>query len=168
MRRVFQTIIDSNKGNCMQATIASLLDLILDEVPHFITHKNWGEIYIDFLEKKGFEEVAILYNPNRGIFTHGAPNATLPEFQINRLKEYDGVNGLFYASIYSPKYYSNEVSEGQRKTHAVLIDKDYNVVHDPNPYNKGIAYPEADVLKYNGVLQVWIIQKKKVKSSPAF
>ncbi|ASX98777.1 hypothetical protein SEA_COLUCCI_108 [Arthrobacter phage Colucci] len=35
---------DGTPGNCFQACVASLLELPLEDVPHFITHEDWWEV----------------------------------------------------------------------------------------------------------------------------
>jgi hypothetical protein len=63
---------------------------------------------------------------------------------------------LFFASVLSPKYFN--YTSGFTATHAVLIDKDYNIVHDPNPaYQEILNYPLANLLGYNGILDVYLI-----------
>lgn len=42
MKKVFQTIVDKDHGNCMQAVVASLFELELDDVPNFIEMESWG------------------------------------------------------------------------------------------------------------------------------
>lgn len=42
MKRVFQQIIDRNKGDCFSACLASILELKIEEVPKFMWHfKNY-------------------------------------------------------------------------------------------------------------------------------
>lgn len=41
-------------GNCLQAAVASLLDLDLDEVPHFIEYDDWEERLVDFCMAHGY------------------------------------------------------------------------------------------------------------------
>jgi hypothetical protein len=47
MSEVTQTILHDDPqgriGNCLQAAVASLLDLPLDDVPHFAEHGDWLE-----------------------------------------------------------------------------------------------------------------------------
>lgn len=45
---------EGRKGNCMQAGIASLLELSLEEVPHFIEQENWWEFTKNWLLQKGY------------------------------------------------------------------------------------------------------------------
>lgn len=58
MREVTQTILHSDPsgrpGNCLQAAVASLLDLDLDEVPHFVEHDDWLERLRDFCIAHGY------------------------------------------------------------------------------------------------------------------
>lgn len=58
MHQVTQTILHGDPsgrpGNCLQAAVASLLDLALDEVPHFIEHDEWEEQLRDFCLAHGY------------------------------------------------------------------------------------------------------------------
>jgi hypothetical protein len=151
---VYQTIVDAGKGNCMQAAVASLFEMQLDEVPNFIELDNPNHVFLQMALDKGYDVLGSLYN---------YPNSEYSS--IHRLKDKDliGIKGLFYASVYSPKYYDKEkgINRMQQVTHAVLIDKNYNIVFDPNPNYKGLLkYPEADVLGYNGILNVTMINEK--------
>ena len=48
--------------------------------------------------------------------------------------------------------------------HAVLIDNNFNIVHDPNPNYKGILkYPLADILGYNGIIKVDGFKKMRIR-----
>lgn len=40
MKPVYQTILSGPNSNCMQATIASILELDIDQVPNFIEHRG--------------------------------------------------------------------------------------------------------------------------------
>ncbi len=49
---------------------------------------------------------------------------------------------------------------GTSCTHAVIIDKNYNIVHDPNHNNEGLSsYPMAEELGYNGIINIYLINK---------
>lgn len=58
MREVTQTILHEEgaaiPGNCLQAAVASLLDLDLDAVPHFIVHDDWLARLIAFGRDHGY------------------------------------------------------------------------------------------------------------------
>lgn len=58
MREVTQTILHGDPsgrpGNCLQAAVASLLHLPLDDVPHFVEHEDWLERLRDFCLAHGY------------------------------------------------------------------------------------------------------------------
>lgn len=58
MSEITQTITvgdgSGRLGNCLQAAVASLLDLPLDEVPHFAEIDDWNGAFDDFAEQHGF------------------------------------------------------------------------------------------------------------------
>jgi hypothetical protein len=143
MKKIYQTIIDPDHGNCMQAAIASLFNKNLEEVPNFIElDDNWFSVMCEFIESQGYTVEGTVYN-NAEVYD-------LKE-EVNR---YTGVNGLFYAGVHSPKYHK------QGGTHAVLVDRELNIVFDPNPgYATIDSYPYADEMGYNGVIDVLLINK---------
>jgi len=161
MLKVYQTIVDKEHGNCMQAAIASLFEKKLEEVPNFIEYKNgWAEPLFEFLKKVGYNYDGILYNMNfnrlRGYYEY--KNKT----KFYKLKKYDGVNGYFCASVLSPKYYVKGDKECYFTTHAVIIDRNLNIIHDPNPeYHNIKEYPESKFLKYKGIIDIYMINKYK-------
>jgi hypothetical protein len=98
------------------------------------------------VESRGYEHVGDLYNGE----------TVADKYSVKNITKYKGVDGFFYASVMSPKYYKDGVG------HAVVCDKDLNIVHDPNPNNKGIkTYPNADKIGHNGIRQIWLFEKKK-------
>ena len=160
MIKVYQTIIHNGHGNCMQAAFASLFNLSLDAVPNFkeLGH-DWHKGMFDLIKEQGYDYQGCLYNYNKWRIINkreGVPTAKGLRSRSYKLKEMEGVNGYFYASVYSPKYYNP--NDKPPTTHAVIIDKDLNIVHDVNPENGGvICYPEAKKLKFNGILDVYVI-----------
>lgn len=165
MTPVFQTIIDQNHGNCLQAAIASLFDMKLEEVPHFTEQKEWYHVFSDFLKTQGIhpyphslhnKKYEMLMHPTRECFKEGgwyAPSIITP----GKLQKHSGINGYFYAKVCSPAFFKWD----DRIMHAVIIDRDFNVAHDPNPDNKNILkYPFADLIGYNGVTSIELINEK--------
>ena len=144
MKKVFQKIIDPQHGDCMQAVFASLFELQLEEVPAFIElgDKWWSEI-LKFIEQQNCSFKGYLYNGYD----------VIPEGHIRNIKYLTGVDGLFYAVVKSPKFHE------QGGTHAILVDKDCNIIHDPNPEYQNIKYPNSDEIGYNGVVEIWIIER---------
>jgi hypothetical protein len=168
MNKVYQTIIGSNKsevrGNCMQAAIASLFEMELNDVPNFIEYdSNWFDEMYKFLQENGYEYNGTLYNYKKFQLESDEPldvDADEWNKKLERIKDMDGIDGLFFASVLSPKYYVKE--DLPHCTHAVIIDKNFNIVHDVNKGYVDIEkYPESDFLGYNGIIDVWLIEKQK-------
>lgn len=142
MKKVFQKVLnDPGHGDCMQAVFASLFDMELEEVPPFI---EFGDEYFDkileFIDSKGYQY--------EGCCVNGDDNA----FDIIHNEE--GVNGYFYAVVNSPKFYTIG------GTHAIVVDRELNIVHDPCPDYQDFKYPYAEELGYNGIVMVLLINKK--------
>lgn len=55
MKKVYQRIIDPNKGDCFKCCIASLLELDYDEVPNFVEQEDWFGDAIDFCKEHGYD-----------------------------------------------------------------------------------------------------------------
>jgi len=156
MIKVYQTIIDKDHGNCMQAAIASLLELPLEAVPHFKEEKSWFGSMYKFLRELGYDIDGTLYNRTDGLISGTLMKKY--EDRFNDIKEMEGVGGFFYAGVYSPKYYTLAEHRKDSVTHAVIIDKDFNIVHDVNPeYAELNKYPYADEIGYNGIQDIMMI-----------
>lgn len=155
MIRVMQTIsAPENKeepaksGNCLQAATASILEIPLDDVPHFLSFGNlWWEKYCEYFFSIGYRVVKYISNPRRLGY--------LGEDEFNIIQDMPGINGYFMGTVLSPRFYN---FDNLHATHAVIIDKDYNIVHDPY-YPPETVYPHADRLGYNGIVGIDIIEK---------
>lgn len=167
MIKTYQTIIDKGHGNCMQAAIASLFNITLEAVPNFIEYKDgWFSPLWEFLQSQNYSYQGMLHNKNYSKLLHPTDDCfkvinyhKKSTLTLTNLKNETGVNGLFFASVLSPKYCN--LNDGFHSTHAVIIDKKCNIVHDPNPeYNSILKYPLADLIKYNGIIDVFIINPK--------
>lgn len=155
MVKVYQTIVDKGKGNCMQAAMASLFDLELKDVPNFIEFENWFHPFYQFITENGYDYRGMLYNN----WNHDIDKVKNKPCRFNEIKRMNGVNGLFFASVYSPKYYNP--NDTHKTGHAVIIDQNFNIVHDPNPEYKNLEkYPLADEMGYNGIKDIFMIEKK--------
>lgn len=55
---VNQTITDKGRGDCFRAAVASVLDLEILQVPHFILFEGhkWHMVFLRFIESLGWEE----------------------------------------------------------------------------------------------------------------
>lgn len=165
MKEVYQTIVDKNNGNCLQAATASLFELPLESVPHFISFgDDWFKMYYEFLWSLGYEHSHFAYNP----YYEKLKGEVLDEKHFNRAEErwknhlqetkkLDSVDGLFLATVCSPKYFSLE--DKQFTTHAVLVNTNMEIVFDPNKDYTGLKkYPYADELGSNGVTTVYVVE----------
>ncbi|MAO65073.1 MAG: hypothetical protein CL666_08735 [Balneola sp.] len=137
MKKVYQTIVDSEDGNCAQAAIASLFGKELEEVPNFVEYRErYTEKLLDYFEVQGYPNATVV-----GVKRHE------PDL-INKAIALDsGVGGFFYASIHSMTY------EGG--THAVVVDSKLNVVHDPNPNQRALGLGRMQVVSMvfpNGIV----------------
>ena len=61
MKPVYQTILSGPLANCLQASLASLLEVSLEDVPNFNTYSDseWYQAYIIWLENRGLGIVSI-------------------------------------------------------------------------------------------------------------
>lgn len=136
---VDQQIVDSGRGDCQRAAVASILELEIEQVPHFrlFGDSTWWHVYYYFMLACGWEYMGQHF-PNR-----------------SKLESVDSVNGLFQACVPS-RTYPPEMGI----THAVLIDINGVVVHDPHP-NK--LYQGENVLE-SGALKYWYVFKPVKKN----
>lgn len=157
MTPVFQTIISGTEGNCMQAAIASLLDLKLEEVPNFKESGHlWMQDIYKFLWDRGYEYHGSIRNPK--------DFGSWGEDCMDKIAEKSpGLNGYYFGIVYSPSFadFSNFNTNAHVITHAVIVDANCNIIHDPNPNNNGrVVYPGHLRLGHNGVLDVFMIEKR--------
>jgi hypothetical protein len=129
MIKVFQTIVDKDKGNCEQAVIASLLNLSLEDVPNFIEYRKSGQYdktVMGWLHKKGYCACTI------GKDRHGVK-------KLKEIAKFDGgFDGFFYAVVPSQTY--------KDITHAVVADINLKIVHDPNPNLRALKLKSKDII----------------------
>ena len=165
MKKIFQTIIDKTEGNCIQAAIASLLNKTLDEVPdlkNIESGKSWFGVLYEFLKDCGYEFDGTWYN-HKDMNLRSGKDYRRTEFKDLNLP---GVDGYFFATVYSPIYHDFTDIKNPQVTHAIIVDKDFNIIHDPNPLNKGMSsYPFHDLIGCNGIINILMISKKIQKYS---
>lgn len=150
----FNSFNDENPGNCWQAVIASLLELPLEQVPHFAAEKYMHKVEREFLLSHGYRYERTLRNP----YCLGYKGDDL----FWTLKKLKGIKGYFSAMVYSPKYFHRDMLFGVDTipAHAVIVDQELNFVHDPNPaYADLKEYPLAVQVGYRGIIAIDIISK---------
>lgn len=127
MTPINQSIVDKGDGDCFRAAVASVLDLSLEQVPHFIRYgEDWFKMYWHFIKYFGWDYA--------GNCSPGAKRGIKPE---------DSLNGYFLATVPSATF------EGV--THSVIMDIHGIIVHDPNPnkYYQGKSKEEANVILWH-------------------
>ncbi len=103
-------------GNCLQAAVASLMELPIEAVPHFVLYDDWLPGFVKFLKQEGYD-----FNGTHD-FQH------IKSWQG---VEFKGVDG--YAIV---------VGKSIRNVMHCVIYKDGEMVHDVHPSNAGIIAPE--------------------------
>lgn len=143
MKKVYQTIVDSEIGNCMQAVVASLFEIELDSIPNFVEHENWGELFDQVYTDNGYPDYIYFDTRNLSLKL------------IKNILEHDkGINGFFYATV------ASQTLKGI--THAVVIDKNCNIVHDPNPNQLALKLNWSDVQQIRTHSHNWSIRENKL------
>lgn len=165
MKPVYQTIFCNVKGNCYAAIIASLLEKTLEDVPNFIEQEDCHKAVCDFLQPLGYSYCQYLVNGNR----RDESKYQFDFFQ-KELPLIGSINGYYDAVVYSPNFFDMEkyISNPNYEPvcHAVIVDKNFNIVHDPNPnYEKIDKYPLANEVGYNGVIGIVLWKKADIIST---
>lgn len=136
MKPVKQQIVDQGRGDCMRATVASLLELEIEAVPHFILHgTRWHNIFVSFLEACGWNWEGLMNYSETG------PNI---------LKKEDSIDGYFYTVVPSKNF--------ENTWHAVVMDMNGVIVHDPSPRE---GYVNENVLETGSIVAWHRFSKKK-------
>ena len=167
MKKVYQRIDDPRHGDCYKCAIASILDLDYEDVPHFIEFgDDWLLEAQKFFKEHGYDytgkelynpKVMFLENPTENVWEDKEPH--VPSTFI-ALKKDMGINGLFLASVYSPKY-TTPNEHPIDHLHSVLCDIDFNIIFDPQPaYKDVVNYPYSRLIDYNGIRSIGIIKKQ--------
>lgn len=121
MKPVQQTIIDKDKGNCLSACLASLLELPLEEVPNFVWHfkNNFGDAVQLWLRARGFAWLRIRMPKEI---------KTGDDIRFHALPEV-----LCLATGKSPRgdYFHSVVGR-------ITGGHNFELVHDPHPSGKGL------------------------------
>lgn len=143
MKKIFQTIVDPGKGNCMQAVTASLFEKELDEVPNFIEYgQDWFEELWKYYKSQGYGWPMC--------FNIGNKKKDL-EVARKALKYDGGINGFFDGTVKSQTF--------KDVYHAVVVDSNLNIVHDPNPNQKALLLGPKDVVTVYTVKNNWHISE---------
>lgn len=161
MKAVYQQIVDHEHGDCWKAAVASVLELNYDDIPILDpSTPNYFLMCRMFMGKMDLVIDRILWNGN-------LEGDISKEVDFTNLKDFSGFNGFFLATVASPAFHNPGMSAYMNvmsgNGHSVVIDKDFNIVHDPNPNNRGLKkYPFADQIGHNGVVAVELYRKQRL------
>ncbi len=130
LKKVFQTTVKRGSGDCARAAMATLFGKELDEMPQFFPDRNQALEIMNYFQGEGYEPT---------YFNRKFDDKKITKPTIEEVAKYDGgVNGYFYASVPSQTF------EGG--SHAVIVDIDLNIVHDPNPNQLALKLKPEDVV----------------------
>lgn len=115
---VYQEVLNDGNGDCLRAAIASLLEVPLSAVPNFmdLPHNSDEEFWINFyafLGVFGYSDYPYFVGDKKWIF--------------DNLDGYS-INGGTLVLVQD---------WGMDVLHAVCVDKEGTIIHDPNPNSKG-------------------------------
>jgi len=138
LKPVNQTLVDEEFGDCIRACLASILDLDIDAVPNFVRFNDrWMIVFWSYINVLGYQ-----------FYGTGWPKSeSKPNGHI--ISECPNVDGFVIASVPSRSF------EGG--SHAVVMNINGLVVHDPNPKR---AWEGINVLE-TGDLICWMQVGKK-------
>lgn len=118
MKPIFQTIIDPLQGNCLQAAVASLMDLPLEAVPHFTA--GFGAWRVEMRE-----------------FLHGHKlNWLNLPFYDDALAQTFARNNPQLCCFCLLEVASFHFAETKHCVVGLIAEGKLSVVHDPNPKNQ--------------------------------
>ncbi len=138
MQPVFQTTVSKEDGDCTRACIASLLDLPIDAVPHFMRFatprfkNDWFGVLKHFLLSIGYD-----------CYGTGFPHS-------HKIKEYS-IDGFVVGSVPSKTF--------ENIGHSVVVNSKGICIHDPNPNKKW----KGVNVKKSGDLKHWLLISQKGK-----
>lgn len=120
MQRQFVNLATGQQGDCLRAVVASLLELDLDNVPHFVQEDvdggpNWWQHLTMWLDQRGYK--IYFLDPE---IPHLAP----------RPGEH------YYAVGPSPR---GVIADGVYTTWHAVVYRDEQLAHDPHPDGTGIV-----------------------------
>lgn len=109
MKPTDQTVFGYPDGNCLPACLASILEVPLEEIPHF-GDEGWFERFNDWLRPQGLYAYLVAW------------------------AEWWAPEGIYILSGLSPR----AEAEGKEYLHAVVA-RGWEIIHDPHPSREGLS-----------------------------
>ena len=113
MKPVSQTVFGNDKGNCLAACFASVLEIPIEKVPNYIGYENWFEKFDNFVAEHGYR-----------IFW----------YKMKKENEYEDILGFTAKNCYLIACGKSPRGDFD---HCVIY-KNGEMAHDPHPSNGGI------------------------------
>lgn len=120
MKKVLQTDITSEKGNCFSACVSSILELDINDVPNVRQDFAWFQIMDEFASKYGYSL----------LFIHRIDYVRYDKGEWRK-------NAYIIASGASPRF--------ENVMHSVVYQND-EMVHDPHPDGTGLGGTPDDYI----------------------
>ncbi len=126
MKPVKQTLFEPGKGNCFAVCVASLLEMPLEDVPHFLVdypNQDWWEVFQTWLGDRNLFAIEVTLKENEAVLA-GLPCGT-----------HCMITGK------SPRHDCLHAVVGKVRRFGAKMFWDY--IHDPHPDNTMIVgYPK--------------------------
>ena len=140
LKKVLQKTVKKGSGDCARAAMATLFGKKLDEIPQFFPDSKQTWNIFKYFKNEGYKPTFYKRNENK--------------VSLEEVAKYDGgINGYFYASVPSQTF--------KNGNHAVIVDTELNVVHDPNPNQLALKLKPEDVASII-VVKDWMIENGKI------
>lgn len=139
---VYQTIVNADTkgevpGDCLRAAVASLLELNITQVPHFLMFgDDWFRMMYSFIRFMG-------YGLHYEYYSKSVIDNKFP------MKDHLVKKGII-ASVPSKTF--------KDATHAVIINSEGRVIHDPNP-NK--LWLSANTIETKTIVGWYVLQERE-------
>ena len=138
MTPIDQTIFDKRRGDCRRATVASILDLEMEQVPHFrlYSESQENEVFVAFMWALGWDlEGYTPFNPYK---------------ETQNIKIEESIYGCYLAVVPSRNF--------ENCLHSVIINRHGVVVHDPSPKKN---YQDENVFETKSINYWYRFSKRK-------
>lgn len=121
MKPVNQRITIKGKGDCLRASVASLLEMDYESIPDFLSYsqEEWFPVFHLFLKKHDYVF--------QGSFYPNGKDQTMEELMGLCM----GVDGCYIASGPSPRF--------ENTSHAIIINTRGEIIFDPHPSRAGVS-----------------------------
>lgn len=139
MKRINQIYTEKGRGDCWRAAVASLLEIELEAVPHFLLHGDYCySVFIKFLESLGYNF----------LFTRIKSRGEFVKENLPTKKD------LYKRAVIALVPSRNH--EGVN--HCVLINSKGKVIHDPSPNKNWLG---ENIFEQKAILSWYKIQRNK-------